>query len=398
MDVHADRSEEYARRVLLVAMGLSPQIVTETHYALAVKRGWTPTEIKIITTRRGADSAQRALLSDDPGWFRRLSEEYRLPTIKFGIENIHIIAGQDQTPLDDIVDDAANGAVADFITEKVRVITADPGASLHVSIAGGRKTMGFYMGYALSLFGRPQDRLSHVLISPPFESLPEFFYPAPHTRVIYREGQALDAKNASVHLGDIPFVRLRDRLPKRLLVGGASFSEAVDEAQKALPPLSLRLEPTTQKVVAGGKAFDLEPMQFALYWMVAEKCKAARDGVCRNDENIGRELLQYYGLLVNPNSGPYERTEKAYRRFSTENFDQTKAKVNRALKHALDELARPYLIGKLDRIQGSRAHRFGLSLPPEVVAIAPASLPERQGGAAVRYGSPSEIEPGQSPR
>jgi CRISPR-associated protein (TIGR02584 family) len=390
MDVRADRSEEYSRRVLLAATGLSPQIVTETLYALAVKRGWTPTEIQLISTRRGADSAQHALLSDNPGWFRRLSDEYRLPTIKFGTEDIHVIAGQDQAALDDIVDEAANGAVADFITEKVRAITADPGASLHVSIAGGRKTMGFYMGYALSLFGRPQDRLSHVLVSPPFESLPEFFYPAPHPRVIYRDGQALDARDARVYLGDIPFVRLRDRLPKRLLIGGARFSEAVDEAQKALPPLSLRLEPASQKVVAGGKAFDLEPMQFALYWMMAEKCKASRGGVCRNDEDIGRGLLQYYGLLVNPNSGLYERTEKAYRHFSAENFDQTKAKVNRALTRALDERARPYLIGKLDRIEGSRVHRFGLSLPPEVVAIAPASLPGRQNGAAVRYGSSSE--------
>jgi CRISPR-associated protein (TIGR02584 family) len=41
--------------------------------------------------------------------------------------------------------------------------TADPQASLHVSIAGERKTMGFYVGYALSLFGRTQGRLSHVL-------------------------------------------------------------------------------------------------------------------------------------------------------------------------------------------------------------------------------------------
>jgi CRISPR-associated protein (TIGR02584 family) len=28
---------------------------------------------------------------------------------------------------------------------------------------GERKTMGFYVGYALSLFGRAQDRLSHVI-------------------------------------------------------------------------------------------------------------------------------------------------------------------------------------------------------------------------------------------
>ena len=52
-------------------------------------------------------------------------------------------------------------------------------ASLHVSIAGGRKTMGFYVGYALSLFARDQDRLSHVLVPPSLESRQDFFYPPP---------------------------------------------------------------------------------------------------------------------------------------------------------------------------------------------------------------------------
>jgi hypothetical protein len=81
---------------------------------------------------------------------------------------------------------------------------------------------------------------------------------------------------------------------------------------------------------------------------------------------------------VNRDSGPYERAEKAYRHFSEANFDQTKAKVNNALRRALGERwALPYLIGKLDRIGGTRLHRYGLSLPPEVISIAPASLPAR---------------------
>ena len=58
------------------------------------------------------------------------------------------------------------------ITNLIRAFTADPESALHVSIAGGRKTMGFFLGYALSLYGRAQDKLSHVLVSPPFESSP----------------------------------------------------------------------------------------------------------------------------------------------------------------------------------------------------------------------------------
>jgi CRISPR-associated protein (TIGR02584 family) len=152
-----ERPETYARRVLLAVTGLSPQIVTETLFALAVKRSpvWIPTEIHIITTRPGADNARLTLLSDDPGWFHRLREDYGLPAIAFGIENIQVITGPDGLALEDILEDVHNAAVGDFITEKVRAITSDAAASVHVSMAGGRKTMGFYVGYALSLFGRP---------------------------------------------------------------------------------------------------------------------------------------------------------------------------------------------------------------------------------------------------
>jgi len=352
----------YPRHILLAVTGLSPQIVTETLYALAVEGApaWVPTEVRIITTRRGAEHAQRALLSVG-GWFHRLCEDYRLPAIAFGVKNIRVITGPAGAPLDDILEEADNAAVADFITEEVRDITADPQASLHVSIAGGRKTMGFYVGYALSLFGRAQDRLSHVLVPPSFESRDDFFYPPP------------GAKDARVHLGDIPFVRLRDGLPERLLEGRARFSEAVAEAQKALPPPALHLDPATRTVTAGGENIVLERPQFALYWMMAERCIAARSGVHWSDPGLGEELLALHRRLVSVHSGVYGKTEEAYRRkFTKDNFDPDKAHLQGALKRALGERrASPYLIARLDPIAGTRYHHFGLSLPPEAITIAP---------------------------
>jgi CRISPR-associated protein (TIGR02584 family) len=381
MPAHAECPDDHPRRVLLAVTGLSPQIVTETLYALAVKGEWIPTEIQIITTEPGAKNARLNLLSNEPGWFHQLRRDYSLPAIAFGEESIHIVNGPDGKPLGDIVADADNVAVADFITERVRTITADPSASLHVSIAGGRKTMGFYVGYALSLFGRTQDRLSHVLVSSPFESLTDFFYPSPRTRVIHdRNGQALDARDARVHLGDIPFVRLRDGLPKDLLEGTATFSAAVAQAQIALAPPELRLDPATRTIEAAGKRFDLPPQQFALYWMLAERCRAVQGGVHWSDRGLAQELLAYYGRLVGVNSGPYERAERAYKRnFGKDNFEPHSAHIKRAIERALGERrASPYLIVKLDPIGGSRRHRFGLNLPPDAIRIVPASLPVRQ--------------------
>jgi CRISPR-associated protein (TIGR02584 family) len=358
----------YPRRVLLAVTGLTPQIVTETLYALAVtgSPAWVPTEIRLITTRRGAEKARQALLSDDPGWFDRLRADYHLPQIAFAVEDIHVIAGPDGESLDDILDERDNAAVADFITEEVRALTADPRVSLHVSIAGGRKTMGFYVGYALSLFGRAQDRLSHVLVLPSHESQPEFFYPKPGDR------------DARVYLGDIPFVRLRDGLPERLREGRARFSEVVAEAQKALPPVALHLDPATRAVTAGGESLVLEPARFAFYWMMAERCLAGKEGVHWSERGVGEELLGFCRALGETS----EQTERAYRNLTEQNFDPAKAHVNAALKRALGERrAAPYLIGRIETIPGSRRHRFGLSLPREAITIA-VSLPTRHVNAA----------------
>ena len=158
-----------------------------------------------------------------------------------------------------------------------------------------------------------------------------FFYPRPA------------AADAQVHLGTIPFVRLRQELPHHLLQGRTPFSEAVAEAQKALPPPVLDLDPATRTVTAGSESFAMEPAQFAFYWMMAARCAARRGGVQRGDPGLGEELLAFLRLLGDIS----EQTAKAYRNFNEENFDPAKTKVNAALKRKLGaRRATPYLIGR----------------------------------------------------
>lgn len=68
------------RRILVCVTGLSPQIVTETLYALCVKGAdsWIPDEVHLVTTRRGAENARLTLLSDKPGWFHRFLLDWNL--------------------------------------------------------------------------------------------------------------------------------------------------------------------------------------------------------------------------------------------------------------------------------------------------------------------------------
>ncbi|WP_240905819.1 CRISPR-associated ring nuclease Csm6 [Thiorhodococcus mannitoliphagus] len=252
----------HPRRILLAVTGLSPQIVTETLYALAVRDrdAWIPTEIHLLTTAEGAERARLSLPSDHPGWFRRLLSDYDLPDIRFDRDHIHILLGADGQPLPDIRTDTDSRLAADQICALVSRYSADPQTQLHVSIAGGRKTMGYYLGYALSLFGRAQDRLSHVLVSEPFESSWDFFYPSPVSRVMTtRDNKLIDAADAQVTLADIPFIRVREGLPTRLLDGTASFVETVDTAQRALAPPALQIDLAAQCIHAAGERIDLPP-------------------------------------------------------------------------------------------------------------------------------------------
>ena len=161
------------KSILLAVTGLTPQVVTETLYALHQQGQGLPEQIHILTTAEGYQRARLTLINDS--WLARFYTDYQLPKPDFTEQHIHILQQANGEPLSDIRTQTDNQAMADGITEWIRNFTADPETALHVSIAGGRKTMGFYAGYALSLYGRSQDRLSHVLVSADYESHPQFY-------------------------------------------------------------------------------------------------------------------------------------------------------------------------------------------------------------------------------
>ena len=366
--------ESFRRRVLLAVTGLSPQVVTETVYALAVgdEPAWIPTEVQLVTTMEGSRRAELALLSEEPGWFHRLLQDYGLPHIRFDSDSIQVLRDAGGRPLDDIRTPEENEAAADFITEKVRELTADPHCALHVSIAGGRKTMGYYLGYALSLFGRPQDRLSHVLVSEPFESCWNFFYPTPCSQVIETRDKSLaDTREARVMLASIPFVTLRHGLPETLLEGRARFSDAVRAAARAVEPPRLTLDPARRRVIAGGIEIVLAPAQFALYALFARRARAGGPPLPAPpkgafDPAWAERFLDEY-RAVHGELDDIERTERALAKgMDGEYFSSLKSTLHRRLKKALGVAAGAYLIGD----GGVRPRRYALSLAPSAIHFA----------------------------
>lgn len=154
------------KNILFLVSGMTPQIITETVWALSCdsenKNQWIPDEIHVLSTRSGLNQIKKRLFND--GIFSQLQADYpKLKKIKFSMDQLYVIQDDQGVELEDLKTPLDNEFAANAICEKIREFTSDNQVNLHVSIAGGRKTMGFYAGYALSLFGRAQDRISHVL-------------------------------------------------------------------------------------------------------------------------------------------------------------------------------------------------------------------------------------------
>jgi CRISPR-associated protein (TIGR02584 family) len=341
--------------ILLNVTGLTPQVVTETLYALHQQGQTLPSQIHILTTAEGYQRARLTLIND--GWLARFYKDYQLPMPDFSEHHIHILQQADGEPLADIRSQADNQAMADSITEWIRTLTEPTDTALHVSIAGGRKTMGFYAGYALSLYGRSQDRLSHVLVSPDYEAHPQFYYPTPYSQVIYGNDPSrkpLDTQNAEVMLAEIAFVRLRHGMDKALLQGKSSFSQSVAKAQQALGPAYLTIDLKQRTIKTQDTVVKLIPADLAFYsWLLKRQLAEQPLPTCPNDgapeHDYAKQYLQEY-RLINGELGGADRTIQTLQQgMSKSFFEQRKSRINKILQQTLSQAASAYLISPVGK-------------------------------------------------
>jgi CRISPR-associated protein (TIGR02584 family) len=166
------------KTIMLAVTGLSTQVITETLYALN-QMNRAVHAIHIITTRSGKDHLLAQLLDGGRGPFYRYLEEYGSAGagIDFGPGNIHVVRDAFGAEIADIIDESDNAHLLEKCLEVTFHHTRSPDTAVFFSIAGGRKTMGACLTLAAQMYGRPQDRLYHVLVSPEFESSRAFFYP-----------------------------------------------------------------------------------------------------------------------------------------------------------------------------------------------------------------------------
>lgn len=344
---------EYSRRILLVVIGMTPQIVTETLYKLVVDAAtpFLPSELHLLTTREGAQVSLQALLGSDneTGKLQQFCQDYALGNIAFDNNNIHIIADTEGNFIDDTAMTKHNRIAADYITQKICELTSDENCALYVSLAGGRKSMSFYAGYALSLYGRFQDKLLHVVVNKELQNHPDFFYPRPEPEEFNVGDQVFNSRDAKIILAEIAYVRMRYCLTQDLVKGAMGFQATIDLIQESIDPAVVVLTPAKKEIRCHDRLIHFNTSEYALYLCMCERKLAGLNPLVLSDGEFMFEYLDVYGRFLSSFDGRYERAEgiaksnslSAHRNFFQNKVSKMHTKIKEVLK---EEIAKKYFI------------------------------------------------------
>lgn len=215
--------------ILVAVVGESPAILTETVWALAREEPpVVPEEVIAITTLTGKSKIIETLFGDDAVWegLRRTLGKGAEGKLRFGAEDSIKVIGDGHESYADIATPRQNEQAADFILRTLRQYTEDPSTTVIASIAGGRKTMSALMLACMSLLGREQDRVCHVLADEKYIGQNRDFCFPKNKR---------EEKAAAIQLSDIPFIRVRGWYEQESGKVPASYSHMVSLFRKAGP-------------------------------------------------------------------------------------------------------------------------------------------------------------------
>ena len=235
---------QHKRIILVSAMGTSPAVLTNMVWGLAhQKHSIVPDEIVVFITKSGKDLLIQRLFDD--GVWNEMRSNLKREKIEidgklvFGATSIRVIPDAEGNEIEDLRTGDDNLRAADFMLSQLRQYTEDSETELHVSIAGGRKTMSALLFSCMTLLGRECDKVYHVLLPQDLErgATPEFFYPEPGKTFVSKGAtKKLKAKQITTELFEVPFVRMRGWYQEKFNAIPPSYRALVARVQEVAPP------------------------------------------------------------------------------------------------------------------------------------------------------------------
>jgi CRISPR-associated protein (TIGR02584 family) len=295
------------KRVILIAtMGSSPAVLTETVWALAhLKEPVVPDEIVVLSARNSVDKMRRELLNGNNPVWEKLLLRLRKDKIDidgkliFGPMSIHVIPDARKNEMWDLRSSEDNLLAADFMMQEIRKYSESPDTEIIASIAGGRKTMSALLLSCMTLLGREEDKVVHVLLPEELEggAEPPFYFPQKGiVHVSKRTGKEYKSEKLRSELFEVPFVRMRGWYIEKFKSNPPTYLSLVKKVQQISPPAAVyqKLEIDFDesgyvRVLPGRVDVKLSAPAFLLMALIAK-------GIPK--EAIGNELYRLKGALA----------------------------------------------------------------------------------------------------
>ena len=274
------------RQILVAGMGTSPAVLTNAVWALAHQRvPVVPDEIVVFITKNGKTLLKKELF-DGGVWAGMLKCLAREGVdvegkLMFGETSIRSIPDAKGNELDDLRTGEDNLRAADFMLAQLRQYTEDSGVELHVSIAGGRKTMSALLFSCMTLLGREDDKVYHVLLPSEFEggTEPVFYFPKKGTKYKSRiTGTTYQGAKMQGELFEVPFVRMRGWYQDKFKTIPPSYRTLISRVQEVAPPAvaypEIEIDAWNGWVKVDGKLAPMSKPCFAMLLLLADGCPA----------------------------------------------------------------------------------------------------------------------------
>jgi CRISPR-associated protein (TIGR02584 family) len=287
------------RHVLIASLGGTPQVITETLWALMhpyqlidpthrTREAIIPGRVHIIATNfpgHFASLAERDQTIRDR--IAKLYSQYGHPAPEVIIEGVE----SEGEPLADIRTQSENIAYADHIARVMKAYSEDPEMAVHMSLAGGRKSMSSYDHSAMMFFGRVGDELSHVLVElTTLENSPQFWWPDQDQAIVTaRDGAEVPTASeiARLDLVHVPFVRLGVRLPSGVPDEALDYARLVEYVEFERRGEPIIVDWDSRSVTVGTETAELEPLHFMFFSVLALARKNRWPGAGPQHEDVG---------------------------------------------------------------------------------------------------------------
>lgn len=253
------------RLVLVASVGHSPQVLTGMVWELAhLPTPVVPDEIVVLADGRSARKLKATVLNGAQSVWRRLLDDLVADGVRIegrlllGSTRIRVFPDTQGDEAEDLRTAEDNLRAADFILQQLRQYTESSDVELIVSIAGGRKTTSALLLSCMTLLGRENDRVYHLLQSPEYEG---------------REESPMYGAN---ELFEVPYVRMRGWYLDRFKALPPSYCSLVNQIQTASPravvnPL-IEVDQELGILRIGDREVSVSRTGFAVLYLLAKEC------------------------------------------------------------------------------------------------------------------------------